>query len=416
MRARVALGAVLLAAPSDALHGQVEHRFAGLVSGRLLAADGGRSFLDGGLGKLRFDETDEPLALGVALLDYQARVAPTLAVRGVTSVYDDVDRAVDLNEAYLDWRPVPRSAWRAHARAGAFHAPLSLENTAAGWTSPYALSSSAINTWLGEELRTIGLEAQATRLGAPSGSPHDLGVVLGLFQGNDPAGALITWRGWALHDRQTRLFERLPLADLPGFADSGSFPPQDAFEEPFKEIDGRTGGYVGVQWDWVERSRLRLHRYDNNGDPTVVEDGQWAWDTRFDALGWHLRLPREVEVIAQALRGTTRMDGFEGPLVLADYEAWFVLVSRAWSRHRATLRRDDFRVRDEDGTPDDPNQERGSAWTVAWLLDGPPARHGRWRLGVEAQRVESTRPARTLFAQRPHQRESSVQVVGEWRF
>ena len=43
-------------------------------------------------------------------------------------------------------------------KAGAFFPAISLENDDLGWTSPYTLTPSAINSWIGEELRTIGSE------------------------------------------------------------------------------------------------------------------------------------------------------------------------------------------------------------------------------------------------------------------
>jgi hypothetical protein len=412
-----AAGALALALVGGPPAGAVEHRLEALLSLRGLATDVERSFLDGGLGKGRFDEGDEAVDLGAAIVDYRAQLLPALAVRAVASAYDSVDHPVDLNELYLEVRPVPRSAWRLQGRLGAFHAPFSLENTDVGWTTPYTVSSSAVNTWLGEELRTLGAEVQATRQGRLAGSPHDLGVVAGAFQGNDPAGALVSWRGWALHDRQTRLFERLPLAPLPALAPGGSFnPPQEAFEEPFREIDNRTGFYVGGQWDWADRSRVRLSRYDNNGDPTVVEDGQWAWDTRFDQAGWHLRLPRGWDVVVQALAGTTEMVGFEGPLVYAHYRARFLLVSHAWGRQRASVRFDDFLVDDQDAIPDDPNDEDGHAWTAAWFLAGERGAQGAWRVGVEALRVSSERAARALVGDPVRRDEDLLQVVAEWRF
>ena len=60
---------------------------------------------------------------------------------------------LDLTEAYLQFRPYPRDGFRLRLKAGAFYAPISLENRASGWDSPYTLSYSAINTWLGKELR-----------------------------------------------------------------------------------------------------------------------------------------------------------------------------------------------------------------------------------------------------------------------
>ena len=44
-------------------------------------------------------------------------------------------------------------------KTGAFFPTISLENDDLGWTSPYTLTPSAINSWIGEELRTIGSEA-----------------------------------------------------------------------------------------------------------------------------------------------------------------------------------------------------------------------------------------------------------------
>ena len=44
-------------------------------------------------------------------------------------------------------------------KTGAFFPTISLENDDLGWASPYTLTPSAINSWIGEELRTIGSEA-----------------------------------------------------------------------------------------------------------------------------------------------------------------------------------------------------------------------------------------------------------------
>jgi hypothetical protein len=253
-------------------------------------------------------------------------------------------------------------------------------------------------------------------MGRYLGSVHDFSLHLALFQGNDPAGALISWRGWSLHDRQTRLFERLPLADLPAFGPDGSFPPQEAYEEPFTEIDGRTGFYVGGQWDAGSRSRLRLLRYDNRGDPLALEDGQWAWRTRFWHLGWQLRGPGGSDVILQVLDGDTEMAGFTGTLVYTGFRSAALLVSRSWRENRVSLRYDDFEVEDEDTIPDDPNGEDGHAWTLAWLYSrGAVGPWGGWRLGVELLSVDSSRPAREIFGEPADRSEQIVQLSLGWR-
>lgn len=414
---RAAVGAALLLVATASAARAIEQEVRGLVSLRLFDVDTTRSWVDGGLGKLRFDDHDTPVDVGAAIVAYQARLTPTLAARAVASAYaDGPGSLLDLDEAYLEWRPVPRSAWKLLARGGAFHAPLSLENTGVGWTSPYTISYSAVNSWFGEELRTIGVDAQLTHDGAPSGSPHDWTALLGVFRGNDPAGALLTWRGWAIGDRPTRLFERLPLAPLPAFGADGLFFVQEQFEEPFHEFDGRTGFYAGAQWDYLDRSRVRLQHYDNRGDALVAKDGQWTWRTEFDHVGWHLRLPTGTELITQAVRGETEMDGFDGPFVYADFGAWFALVSHAWGRQRATVRYDDFWVDDKDAIAGDPNDEDGHAWTAAWFLEGRRSRWGSWRAGVEALRIRSWRPAREILGEPARRTEKSLQLVGEWRF
>jgi hypothetical protein len=416
-RWRLGLAMVVVALGSASGAQAIEQEAHGILSLRGFGVDGRESWVNAGLGKLRFDDSDEPVQLGRATLDYRARLTPTLAFRTVASAYGDgVGSLVDLDEAYLELRPVPRSAWRIVARGGAFHAPLSLENTGVGWTSPYTISSSSVNAWLGEELRTLGADVQLTHAGAPSGSAHDLTAVFGAFRANDPAGALLSWRGWAVGDRPTRLFERLPLAPLPAFGPTGLFFVQEAFEEPFRELDGRTGWYAGAQWDDLDRSRLRYMHYDNRGDPTVARHGQWTWRTKFDHAGWHLRLPGDNEAIAQWIHGDTEMDGFTAPFVFARFQAAYLLLSHAWGRQRASVRYDDFWVDDLDGVAGDPNDEVGHAWTAAWFLEGPRTAYGSWRTGVEALRVSSRRPARLLLGEEPEARETSLQLVGEWRF
>ncbi|HXT21067.1 MAG TPA: hypothetical protein VN923_09975, partial [Thermoanaerobaculia bacterium] len=119
LRVYAAATAVLLAVPTT-LRGEVEQEIHGVVSLRALAVSGGDSWVDGGIGKLRFDEDDEPLSFGAAHVAYRARLTPILALRAAASAYaDGPGSLVDLDEAYLELRPVPRSAWRLVARGGA---------------------------------------------------------------------------------------------------------------------------------------------------------------------------------------------------------------------------------------------------------------------------------------------------------
>jgi hypothetical protein len=402
------------------LAGAIEWRLQTRADVRFLVSDAEQVWLDEGLDKLRFGDDDEPVALGAILADLSVRFVPTVSAHATVAIQDDVDGAIDPTEAYVEISPVPRSALRFRGRVGAFYPPGTLENRGLAWTSPFTLSFSAIDSWYAEELRVIGGEATLERMGRFASSSHDFALSLGAFRYNDPAGAMLSWRGWALHDRQTGLFERLPLAPLPNFGEDGLYyPVQGAFDEPFVELDGRTGWYAAGEWGYLDRSVVRALHYDNRGDPTVVDKGQWAWWTRFDRLGWQLRLTDRWDVVAQALRGSTRMDGFEGPLVDNEFAAASVLVSGSWGAHRATVRYDRFEVDDLDTTPDDPNDEEGDSWTAAWQLTPPrgwfPPRAGRLQLVAELLHVRSRRDARELFGGEASEDETLFQLAVQWR-
>jgi hypothetical protein len=124
---------------------------------------------------------------------------------------------VDVREAFLTWSPVPDGAWKTRVRAGFFFPPTSVEldYDSVGWVPKHTISSSAINSWIGEELRTNGVEWSARRLGRYSGDAYDVGVLAAVFTGNDPTGTLLCWRGWSISDRIAGRNDTVKLADLP---------------------------------------------------------------------------------------------------------------------------------------------------------------------------------------------------------
>jgi hypothetical protein len=349
----------------------------------------------GSIGKLRYDEDYRGIGLGRVLVEYKGRIAPTLRVNVVGDYVEDDSGGVDLTEAFLEWRPVPRSAYRHRVKFGAFYPELSLENSEPGWANAFSISQSAINTWIGEELRTVGAEWSLQKpLGAP-GSGRQIKWIGATYYGNDPAGALLAWKGWGLHDRQTRLNDRLPLPSLPQIAPDGRFWRQAPQAEPFLETDHRPGYYFGARWRALGRLLVSAMHYDNHADPRSLRDGQYGWTTRFNHVGAQIELPHEMGLVAQWMRGTTAM----GPIVNGAravdnaFASNYVLLTKRMGAHRLSARYDDFEVVDRDTMPLDDNGESGRAWTAAYRYEHSE----RWALHMEWLRVTSTRPSWAYF-------------------
>jgi hypothetical protein len=158
---------------------------------RAVATSETSSYLHGGGGKLRFDDDHDGLRLGSLRLGYRGDLTDTVRLSADAFAYgDDNGSAIDLTELYLSWRPVPHSLWRSEVKLGAFYPPISLEHRMRGWRTPYSLTPSAINTWIGEEIRTVGAEYDLDWLRQQQGSAWDLGITAAAFGWNDPAGTI----------------------------------------------------------------------------------------------------------------------------------------------------------------------------------------------------------------------------------
>ena len=122
-----------------------------------------------------------------------------------------------------------------------------------GWRSPYTLSFSAINTWVGEELRTIGAEYSLDWLGRSHGHDFDFTLSAAGYGWNDTAGTVLATRGWGLTDRQSTLFGR--------FANGGKPLPQRTLF--YDDLDKRAGYYASAAANYRGLLELRALHYDN---------------------------------------------------------------------------------------------------------------------------------------------------------
>ena len=372
----------------------------GSLDVRWIHADSQTSYLDGGLGTLRFDPDREGVRLGRALLSARLRITDIVSLHAVVDAYGDHDRnAVDISEFWAEVRPFPSNAVRWRVRAGAFFMPVSLENRGPGWSDAYSITPSALNTWIGEEFRTLGTELEVRWLGASSGYLGDVALVGAAYAWNDPAGALIAARGFALTDRPSSLFGGLGR------------PPQTFYHE----IDRKPGYYSGLTWRHHDRLEIRALRYDNRADPgAATMAGGGAWRTRFNSVGARLEPSAHWTFIAQYLDGDTVVGSdFSGAdQFRMTYHAAYALASLEMGRARLTARFDQFGTHQSSGFYGPPVNQTGHAATAAWSWD--LGEH--WRLAAEWLHVFSRFPPRALLGVSPAAVESQSQLSVRYRF
>src|SRR5687768_13308060 len=168
---------------------------------------------------------------------------------------------IGIVQAYLD-QNIERGAHRLRLTEGAFFLPTSRENVDALWESPYTITPSALNSWLGEEFRPIGFDVswrhRLKRLGALTGGAT-------VYRGNDTFGALPIDRGWALTDRWALLGEHVRVNDR-------------LFTSVSAETDGRLGWSTRAKWN-NDRGAFQITRIDNRSDARQYGD-LLNWATR----------------------------------------------------------------------------------------------------------------------------------------
>jgi hypothetical protein len=362
--------------------------------GRVATAKAPHSWLGGDTGRLAFGDGADRWqgdVLGEAQLglDWTAteRFAVHLHGRG-RAQQDDGGDAGGIVEAWAQATALPRDgADRFRLRAGALFLPTSRENVGPLWTSPYTLTLSAINSWVGEEVRPVGLLAEY-EVGLAAAQGVRLGACV--FGGNDSSGALLAWRGWATGERLSTLGETLPLPALPSFEPGRPFAGQDREgTTPFgRDLDGRPGWAAYARWRAGDQGLLQITHLDSRGD-RGLHRGEYAWDTRFDQLGGELHPALGWTLAGEHLRGRTVM-GLPRPAADASFRASYLLLSWERGTVRTTARYDDFGTSDRDHlAAGELSDEDGRAWTAALMWQVRPS----LGIGIEYLDVDVGRPA-----------------------
>jgi hypothetical protein len=377
-----------------------------LVDIRAVAAGGEPSWTEDQFGKARFGQTGDVIGTPVfaeAALAWQPELRWDVNGTVVVVAQHEQDKLVDLVEAYLSYKPVPRSATRFSVRAGLYWPAVSLEHEGAFWSVADMITPSAINSWIGEEVKTVGAEALASR----EIDGNRVSATIGLFGFNDTAGTLMAFRGWALHDLKAGAFGHHPLPELNYFMQGAQAPTT----KPLIELDGRPGFYGKISWEARAPVRLEAFYFDNRGDPTAVNGGlQWGWDTKFLNLGVRIDFSEDTRLLAQALSGSTRMgypDAQGREWIETRFRAAYARLTHKHERLALSGRIDLFDTSEEGSRMSADESERGwsAAAAAGWTFSGAAT------LIAEVLHIDSDRGTRRRAGFAPAQAQTVFQLA-----
>lgn len=410
------LGGLLACAPAaaqdepdatfDALLGPEAFTVYGDV--RAVAAEGEPSWTEGGFGKLRFDDGEDPgLRIGEAGIVWQPRFGWAVSGTVVALAQGDDEDDVGLSEAFLTYKPLTGGPWHVSARAGLMWPEVSLEHTGPEWAVRETITPSAINSWIGEEVKVAGLDATVSR----RFGGHELALTLGGFDFNDTSGTLLSFRGWALHDKKALLGRKHPLPPLNAFIDQR----QPRFTHPLLDFDegafDRPGYYAKLAWELPVPVKIEAFHYDNRADPEANNDDQeWGWRTRFENVSLRAQPGGGAwELQAQAMRGRTRMGYPMGGMRWVDtrFRSAFAMATRQLPEGSATARIEWFGTRNDGSGLLPADDEDGWAGTLAARRELTP-----WLTAfAEYVHVESDKQARARAGLAARQSQDQVQIA-----
>ena len=384
--------------------------FEGLIDLRAVAADGQPSYLDGGYGRLRYggDGTSSlrgGLSLADAALVWKPQLTWSLGAIVDIEHQDGQQHPFDVVQAYLTWRPTPHGDTRISARAGLYYPPISQEHEGATWAVADTITPSAINSWVGEEVKVVGGEGKI----AHHFGDQEVSATAGLFGYDDTSGTLLTFRGWGLTDIKATAFGAFNLPPIDPYMIGRQAPATQSTAE----LDGRVGFYGRLDWRPVAPLALNAFYYDNRGDKTSVLAHQWVWATRFWNFGAVLDLDQHTRILAQGMIGQTLMGYPEpghGEWIDLGFSSAYLMASHDFGRSGIAGRIEYFATKDRNFDPatDDPEDNRGEhgwAMTADYRYQLTP----NARLMLEVLHIHSRRPSLDEYGYEPLQDQTLLQ-------
>ena len=269
--------------------------FSALFDAKAFVTDEEISTFDSGMGKVRYGGSDgnnhrERLRIGeIAGIGF-AQVAPAFSGFVHLQYNPDQDDEIDIVEGAVRYRPASRSRFRYTLRGGAFLPTPSNENLGVAWSNLYTITNSAANTWIAEEVRPVGVDAELEY----RGDAYNLTVGGTMFFANDRSGTALALRGFVLNDQKVGLF-----------GESRTVVGERVDNRPFVEVDGRPGFAVHAEVIDDTLGELVFFASDNRGD--VEEEGEHgrAWATRYLTISVAPYLPYDVIANTTLMVGDT---------------------------------------------------------------------------------------------------------------
>lgn len=375
MRFRLSLALCLLAVPLSAQ----TFRFSGFLSAREVNATGPSSWTSGGFGRLDAggDTTVNRVNAQIGA-DWSPATWLSLHASGVARNAEG-GRKAGLVEGFAE---LHGEKWR--VRAGQFFLPTSRENVDPLWTSPYTISFSALNSWIGEEVRPIGVDLQV--------QPNFyLTAGATAFRGNDTMGTLLAWRGWSVGNRLSVYGEALPLPPLFSIGKPGYFRWQrDGTTAIGRDLKEHNGWSARVRGTLPERALIQVTHVVSGGDRELYKD-EYSWDTKYTLVSAEIGSRDATILAAEYMNGSAGMGEWDPAhaFVQTDFSAGYLLVSRKMGRLRGSARFDVFATTDRDHSIAETNKEHGRSWTLAAFYEP----HEHTRVGLEFVQITGRRIA-----------------------
>ncbi len=156
-----------------------------------------------------------------------------------------------------------------------------------------------MDSWVAQELRTIGAEFKLEWLGTHSGHDFDAGAAFGVYGWNQGAGTALADSGFTITDWQGSLFGRVGRPS----GVTGSI-------DEYHQYDNRAGTYLGLDVHYLDRITLEGLHYDNHANPAAEDEvtGDYAWETRFDTAGVRAENEAGWTAIVQWMAGETYVE------------------------------------------------------------------------------------------------------------